>query len=244
MGQGSLACIRYLLFAFTLVFVIFGILLVYTGFSAFISLNKYDLVVHNSPDGATIVLLVTGFAIFFIAFLGCCGAITSNTFMLRTFSFIIAVLLIIELVSVSFVFAFRKTIHEEMQKGIGEAITKYNESDTEHNAITRIINDIQQNFQCCGGSNYTDWKNNPAYNSTILPMSLPMSCCPKESKVPICNVAVSDHYEKGCVDVISDELKNSFSYLGWVGVVVILTQVVGIFFSCMLSNRQREYTYV
>ena len=45
--------------------------------------------------------------------------------MLRTFAFILTVLLIIELVSVSVVFAFKKTIHAEMVKGINEAIRKY-----------------------------------------------------------------------------------------------------------------------
>ena len=112
MGQGSLACIRYLLFAFTLVFVIFGVLLIYSGLTTFISFHKYEVVVQSRPDGAAIVLLTVGLAIFLTAFMGCCGAITSNTFMLRTFSFIITVLLIIELVTVSFVFAFKKTVSD------------------------------------------------------------------------------------------------------------------------------------
>lgn len=105
-----MACVRYLLFAFTLVFVIFGSLLIYTGFSTFVSLNKYQLVVHNSPSGSTIVLLIAGFAIFLTAFMGCCGAITKNTYMLRTFAFIITVLLLIELVTVGLLFAFKGTV--------------------------------------------------------------------------------------------------------------------------------------
>lgn len=242
MSQGSMACIRYLLFAFNLVFVIFGGLLIYTGFSTFVSLNKYDLVVHNGPDGATIVLLIIGCAIFLTAFMGCCGAITSNSFMLRTFAFIITVLLIIELVSVSFVFAFKKTIHDEMLKGINEAIGKYNATDRD-NAIVRVIDDIQQNFHCCGANGPSDWKNNTGYADGI---KLPVTCCGKDmpNNTDTCSINTSFHFKEGCVNIITDELKSSVSFLGWVGVVVIGIQFIGIIFSCMLSNQRREYTYV
>lgn len=101
------SCVRYLLFAFTMIFVVFGGLLIYTGFSTFVSLHKYELVVHNGPDHSTIALLVIGCLIFFTAFLGCCGALTGNDCMLRTFAFILTLLLLIELVSVGFVFTFR-----------------------------------------------------------------------------------------------------------------------------------------
>lgn len=110
MARGSVACMKYLLFSFTFIFVVFGILLVYAGFSTFVRLNKYELILTNGPDNATIALLIVGFSIFFIAFLGCCGALMENDFMLRTFSFIITVLLLIEIFSVGFVYTFRKSV--------------------------------------------------------------------------------------------------------------------------------------
>lgn len=110
MSRTSVACARYLLFAFTLAFVIFGVLMCYSATSTFIRFNRYDLVILNSPDNSTIALLVIGFAIFFTAFMGCCGALTGNDFMLRTFSFTICLLLIIEIFSVGFVYTFRKSV--------------------------------------------------------------------------------------------------------------------------------------
>lgn len=228
MGRGTIAFIRYILCAFTLVFVIFGILLLYTGFSTFISLNHYSLVIHNNPDGATIVLLILGAAISIISFLGCCGAITGNDFMLRTFSFILTLLLILEVISVVLVFTFKKRIRQTMESGLKEAIQKYDEKDDK--PITKMIDDIQSRFACCGANNFTDWES----NSLIQPGTLPLSCC-KES-TEICHVD-GPHYMSGCLDIISDELRNSVSYLGSVAITVIIFQVIGLVFSCMLSGK-------
>lgn len=230
---------KYILFAFTLAFVVFGILLIYTGLSTFVRLNKYELVIHNAPDNATIALLVVGFVIFFISFLGCCGALMGNDLMLRTFSFIMTVLIIIEISSVGIVYAFRNTIRSTMDDGIDRCITKYNETNQE-SAFTKLLDDIQVQWHCCGAESYHDWQNNTAYNGTV---KLPRSCCPMDNASE-CTVHSAALFTQGCVPILTEEVKNSVSALFWVAIIVCVIQILGIIFSCSVVGQRREYSYV
>ena len=133
-------------------------------------------------------------------------------------------------------------LHNEMQKGINEAIVKYNQTDKD-SAIVRVIDDIQQNFHCCGSSSPSDWKNNTEYSDGI---KLPLTCCNKDmpNGTDTCSINTNHHFREVFVDIITEELKSSINPLAWIGVVVIIVQFLGIIFSCKLSNQRREYTYV
>ena len=120
-------------------------------------------------------------------------------------------------------------------------IVKYNESDID-SAITRIVDDIQTNFKCCGDDSPSNWSNNTQFSDGI---KLPRSCCKRDMPLTInCSIATHFAYKDGCVDIISDELKSSVNFLGWVGIIVIAVQVIGVIFSCMLATKRRDYTYV
>ena len=52
-----MACVRYLLFAFNLCILTFGVLLIYSGLSTFVTVGKYEVIVHNAPNNTAIVLV-------------------------------------------------------------------------------------------------------------------------------------------------------------------------------------------
>jgi len=110
MVHGGMSIVKYLLFAFNLIFVIFGILLVYSGIKTAITLHDYKLIINDGPSTSAIVLVVIGVIIFFIAFLGCCGAIKENYCMLCSFGGVILVILIVELIGAGLVLAYRKEL--------------------------------------------------------------------------------------------------------------------------------------
>ena len=123
-----------------------------------------------------------------------------------------------------------------MESGLDEAIRKYNDSDD--SAINKMIDDIQTRFACCGADGPDDWKNNTNYENDLLPKS----CC-KEDIGEQCSMS-GPHYIRGCVEIISDELRNSVSYLGSLVITVIVVQIIGLIFSCLLSGQRRQYNYV
>lgn len=123
-----------------------------------------------------------------------------------------------------------------MESGLDEAIRKYHDDDD--SAISKMIDDIQTRFACCGADGPGDWKNNTNYHENGL---LPKSCCKDVGEQ--CSMS-GPHYTRGCVEIISDELRNSVSYLGSLVITVIVVQIIGLIFSCLLSGQRRQYNYV
>ena len=131
-----------------------------------------------------------------------------------------------------------------METGIEEAIRKYNETDKD-SAISLMIDDIQTHFNCCGADGPADWKKfNTHYNQTSD--QLPKSCCYKDvsNETNVCTMESHRIFKDGCVNIISEELKSSVSYLGSLVITVIVLQILGIAFSCMLAGQRRQYAYV
>lgn len=63
-----------------------GILLIVAGALAYADFGKYSHFLEGKIIVPPLILLVVGFFVFFIAFLGCCGAIKENYFMLLAVS--------------------------------------------------------------------------------------------------------------------------------------------------------------
>lgn len=242
MVSGGMSCVKYLLFAFNLVFVIFGILLLYAGFSTVAQIGHYEELLKDAPNNAAIALIIVGFAIFVLAFLGCCGAIKESSCMLTTFSSIILVILLIELIGAGLVFAFKSNLRAVAEKGIKDMIVKY-EPQNNDTAANRILDDIQSNLECCGAQNSMDWKQNSFFNQTD---DFPYSCChQKEEKNENCKISDKDFHKKGCVDAMDDEIRSSFGLLGGIAIAVAIIQLIGVIFACSLSRTiKREYEVV
>lgn len=127
-----------------------------------------------------------------------------------------------------------------MQSGFETAVVRYNATDKE-SPLTVLVDDVQSHFRCCGANSPADWKNNTFYKDSTLPKS----CCRADMELNItCSMESENHFREGCVDIISDELKSSVSYLATIAIIVILVQVVGILFSCCLTCQRRQYAYV
>ncbi|XP_035674839.1 leukocyte surface antigen CD53-like [Branchiostoma floridae] len=98
----GLNCIKYLLFAFNLIFWLAGGGLIGVGIYVMVAygvsdvlslLNLSTLLLH----GGAITLIVVGVITFIVGFLGCCGAIKENRCMLGTFFTLLLILLLAEI---------------------------------------------------------------------------------------------------------------------------------------------------
>jgi len=233
-----MTCVKYLLFAFNLVFVIFGILLVYAGFTAIARIGQYELLIEETPNNVAITLIIVGFFIFLIAFLGCCGAIRENYCMLVTFSAVILAILLIELIGSGLILAFRNKLTTLTEKGFIAAIKEYNFTDS---PLDKVMDDIQSHLYCCGANNFTDWNDNEIvkHNETY-----PKSCC-NQNNEPLEKCAPPYTYTIGCVDKIDNEIRGSMGLLGGIGIAVAVIQLIGIVFACSLSRTvKKEYEVV
>jgi len=244
MVSGGMSCIKYLLFAFNLVFVIFGILLLYSGFSTVTKIGHYQALIEDAPNNVAITLIIVGFVIFFIAFLGCCGAIRESSCMLITFSAIILGILLIELIGAGLVLTFKSKLKDVAKEGIEKAIQKYETNSTIDSPLTKVLDDIQSHLHCCGALQPSDWNENKHFNGTD---NYPYSCCPQEvvHNTTACTTATKDLYKRGCVDALDEEIRYSFGLLGGIAIAIAVIQLLGIIFACSLSRTiSKEYEVV
>jgi len=123
-------------------------------------------------------VIVLGFLIFLIAFLGCCGALVESHCILLTFGIIVTVILALELTIAGLAFAFKADLRNAASRELREAVTRYNWTDPD-SRYSKVIDHMQATMRCCGFNSTADWAElNPNPQDPTL---LPDSCCPRSS---------------------------------------------------------------
>jgi len=247
MVQGGMKCIKYLLFFFNFVFVILGIVLLAVGISTKTGFSKHlsfiDPQVLNYPPN---LFIAAGAIIFIIAFLGCYGSWRESHCMMITYSVLLGLLLVLELAAAFSAFALKDDVEHIFKTGLEDSQTKYQYNSTEDSVkeITKGWDVMQNEWKCCGTSNYTDWINNThlAY--------VPDSCCIVEHEGCAADnkIKADTSLEKakefihteGCWDHALKEL--TLETIGITGIILAAVELLGIISACLMA-RSIRYSY-
>ncbi|CAG0916382.1 unnamed protein product [Notodromas monacha] len=234
--EGGMKCIKFLVFIFNLLFALSGLAILATGAIMEAAYKEYLQFLPNEIFSAPLILIIVGVSIFAIAFFGCCGAMKESNCLILTFAVLLGVIFILE-ISVGIAAYVMKS---EIEKDISVRMTKSVEQvkfDTD-SILKRSWDVIQTEFKCCGSSNYTDWEKNPTFQSTY-----PKSCCGEAGTA--CTASSDTLYRSGCLDKLSDFMKDNITIIGGMGIGIAFIQLIGIVFACRLSNSiQNEYQTV
>ncbi|RUS87841.1 hypothetical protein EGW08_004374 [Elysia chlorotica] len=239
MVEGGMKCVKYLLFLFNLMFVLAGVALIAAGAYVKVKLDQYYDFFGNDYMGPGILLIVVGVFIFFLAFFGCCGAYKENYCLTMTFAVCLGIIFILEISGGIAGFVLREDIEDEVESVLAEALKNYGKKD--HEGVTSAWDKLQNEFDCCGVQNYTNWM-------VVLPKP-PISCC-KDSATD--NQCAQRSYndtsainKDGCSETFENYLKNKVAIVGGVGIGLAFVQVVGILFACCLARAiRKEYEVV
>jgi len=240
----GMSIIKYLLFGINFLFIVFAFVLIGVGGGVEL---KFRDVVELTNDGtivsAPILMLIVGIFIFFLALMGCVGAQKENYCLISTFSVGMVILLILQFAATITAYAMRDQIDGLLITFTNKAIELYERDNHE-----APIGFVQEQFQCCGSKNGTsDWSmastfqnqsqviietNNLTATRDVL---LPDSCC--VTKIVNCGLlTTSEVNENPCVDTVELAFKDNSLTVGGVGITVILIQVFGILFGCMMMR--------
>lgn len=218
-------CIRYLLFAFNVLFTLVGIALIAGGAYVQVQLKGYTNIIGGQFSAAAVFLIIVGVLIFMIAAFGCCGAYKENYCCIMTFAVILIIIFICELAAGIAGFIYKNKVDEGVQDLMNKTIKDQSANDD--------WNKVQQEFACCGVNNYTDW--------TISNRTIPASCC-KDTKTT-CTSA--NAYKIGCYTELKDFVKNKIVVIGGIGLGFAFIQIIGILFACCLGRAvKKEYEVV
>jgi len=240
-------CIKYILFAFNFIFVALGIVLLAVGISTKTGfsnhLNFIDPEVLNYPPN---LFIAAGAIIFIIAFLGCWGSWRESHCMMITYSVLLGLLLVLELAAAFSAFALKDDVERIFKTGLenSQAHYTYNATADNDKEITQGWDVMQNEWKCCGTSNFTDW--GQFSNLTYVPDSCCLvehaGCAEDVKAVPSMTLdkAKTVIHTEGCWDHALKEL--TLETIGIVGIALAIVELLGIISACLMA-RSIRYSY-
>ncbi|XP_077283912.1 CD63 antigen-like [Arctopsyche grandis] len=229
------SCVKYSLFAFNLVFVVTGIILISVGAGVQAKYHVYSSLLDTPYTSVPALLIAIGVIIFIVAFFGCCGAIKENYCMTLTFSILLILVFILELAAGISGYVLRDRTNAIITNNLRASLNKYNTTDNED--LTRIWDDMQRGFGCCGVEKPEDW-------NEIINKTYPISCCEIESGMIGTLLCNKEHhpslYNNGCGSKMVGIIKSHAGSLGAAAVCIAVLQFVGIIGACYLAKRSKN----
>jgi CD63 antigen len=239
---GGMKCIKYLLFAFNLIFAITGLSLIITGCVIQGVYSNYLDFLGDSFFNTPVLLVVVGCIIFFVTFFGCCGAIKEHHCMTLAFSVFLSLILIIELGAGIASYAFRNQVGGIIESNMEKGLMNYGKDG--YKGVTETWNIVQHELKCCGAQEYKDWTNTTFSESSN---SVPDSCCLSDVEGCGNGILVKPDeevpkiiYTAGCLGKLKHVIEHNVAALGGIGVGIAIIQFAGIIFACVLAATIRK----
>jgi len=233
MVAGSMNVIKYLMFFFNFLFWLSGLALIIVGAVVRDKYGDYFSYADSSFANVAVFLIIVGVIVFVIGFLGCCGAIKENYCMVTTFSVLLGIIFILEIVAGAIGFAYKKKVEEKATDAIARAVENY--YNTDEPGAKKLMDWAQPYFKCCGSKDKTYGAHTA--NGTCAD-NTPDTCHPDKD----CNAA---KYDKTCEDGFIEFVKDNLVVIGAVALAVAFIQILGIVFACCLMKAIKgEYEVV
>ncbi|XP_038124792.1 CD9 molecule a isoform X1 [Cyprinodon tularosa] len=219
--SGGERCIKYLMFAFNLVFWLTGTAVL--GIGLWLKLDSKTKGLFEGPDSPVVfytgvyILIGAGVLMMVVGFLGCCGAIQESPWMLGVFFFFLLIIFAIEVGAG--IWGFSKQ-NEVVDNIVGFYRTTYdNYKKTRDEPLKKTLLLIHEGLYCCGP------------NGMITETD--HEICPRAD-------TLDQFIIKGCPKAIEDVLDSKLHIIGGVGITIAVVTVFELIFSMLLCCAIRK----
>ncbi|XP_032669110.1 tetraspanin-33-like [Odontomachus brunneus] len=212
--------IKYLMFAFNLLFVVTAIALLSVGVVVIGMYYEYHSFVDDSFFFVPSLLIAVGSIIFIIALLGCCGAGRESYCMIVTFCTLLVGIFVLEIIGGTMGYVMRASVKSVAQHKMIDTMAKYNTTKE----MQYVWDELQRNFDCCGTNNATDWIN-------LQYSGIPMSCCDNTVGVigtTNCTLTSPTLHNVGCMDAFVRFAQKHAGKIAGVGMGLGVIQLTGV----------------
>ncbi|KAJ3596072.1 hypothetical protein NHX12_002481 [Muraenolepis orangiensis] len=220
--SGGEMCIKYLMFAFNLVFWLAGTAVLAIGlWLRFDTKTKGLFEGTESPYvfySGVYILIGAGALMMVVGFLGCCGAIQESPCMLGLFFFFLLILFAVEVAAGIWGFSNQSKIVEDITTFYLETYKNFNNGDDRLKETLRVI---QTGLSCCGPSG---------------PRSVPESAkdtCPAGD-------LLDESITESCPNAIEKVFDSKLHIIGGVGISIAIVMMFGMIFSMLLCCAIRK----
>lgn len=222
MVQGSMSCIKYLMFVFNFIFVICGLVLIIVG--ALVTSPNYTQFLNSKYVTAPVILIVVGVVIFLVAFLGCCGAVKENHCMVMTFGLLLFLIVIVELAGGITAYMYRSEVKDFLKQNMNSSIAQQKKD------AVKTWDEMQSKWHCCGVDGPQDYVANN--------VSIPTTCCAP----PVDKCEEGKAFSDGCFPKLLEEVKQKIGIIGGVAIGFAVIELIGCMFAwCLASAIKRDY---
>ncbi|KAJ1531077.1 hypothetical protein ONE63_005904 [Megalurothrips usitatus] len=239
--------IKYILFAFNLIFALSGVAIIAAGAVVLTEFGGGQRFLEDRILAPPIVLIVAGAIVFLVAFLGCCGAIKENYFMLIAFAGLLLVIFIVELAVGIAAGVAKDDFNDALRNTLHNSMINYTRDDGDRLAW----DNVQRKLECCGTDSFQDWQR--VYRNN----ELPFSCCVRYAfsqadKVPpgasfqgpntICTATANPIYvhQVGCYNKLAQVVRDSGVIVMGVGIGIAFVEIAGIVLACLLASAIKK----
>ncbi|XP_052675588.1 tetraspanin-1-like [Crassostrea angulata] len=214
-----------------------------------LAVDSFSVGVVNS---LSIIIIVVGVFIFFVAGLGIYGAFCQNKYVLVTYVSIVVMLFLTKIVVIALCVTVQNTMEREIKAKMIEVFNKnfIEDTITSNNSLSNTWNCMFMTLDCCGVNpvvsttndfDLTYWcTTSGSCEDTIS--QIPRTCCTNVDEntytsAPIgCHASVNKgtYNQKGCYDVLKDTLQSQSQSVIGVVVTIILIEIVAVIFAILI----------
>ncbi|MEE6508745.1 hypothetical protein FKM82_022808 [Ascaphus truei] len=210
----------------------------YVGRQVIMTYNNYYQFLADYAMIAAVVIMFMAVVMFIVGLLGCCATLQKSSKIMGMFLFLISIIAAV-IVASMLGLLFKEKIKPIVEKNMKDVLLKYDGINVKSTAI----NYLQQQLQCCGVQNRTDWMSTPWYLSSKN-FSVPVSCCKKNVQSCTGSLgALQNINTEGCeakLEGLVDKELNAAIFVIF-GFVVI--ELFGIISACIISCENKGKGY-
>ncbi|XP_069018736.1 CD9 molecule a isoform X1 [Embiotoca jacksoni] len=219
--SGGEMCIKYLMFAFNLVFWLAGTAVFALGL--WLRLDPKTKSLFEGTDSPYVfytgvyILIGAGALMMAVGFLGCCGAIQESPCMLGLFFFFLLIIFAIEVAAGIWGFSNQSKVVNDITTSYVQIYNNF--KTTRDERLKETLRLIQKELNCCGP------------NGMIAETA--KDTCPRGE--PLEELII-----KSCPDAIDEVFDSKLHIIGGVGVTIGVVMVFGMIFSMLLCCAIRK----
>uniref|UniRef100_A0A8C8SKY5 Tetraspanin n=1 Tax=Pelusios castaneus TaxID=367368 RepID=A0A8C8SKY5_9SAUR len=186
-----------------------------------------------------VIIICVAVVMFIIGLIGCCATIRESRVGLGIFLAIILIIFIAEVAAFVLGFIYREKVKTDVQGTMHIVFQKYDGKSPE----SGVVDYVQEQLQCCGVTNYTDWANTQWFNTTGN-NTVPLSCCRQNDKNCTGHLnEPQDLYTQGCAEKVEYGLQNVLSYAMLVILGFAIIKFFGMLSVCVLTCKREDNGY-
>ncbi|CAB3251928.1 unnamed protein product [Arctia plantaginis] len=228
--------VKYTLVTVNFIFLITGIIVLSVGASVQSAYNGYHPFLSERFFSLPAFCIATGVIIFLIAFFGFYGAYTENYIMNMAFAAAMILIFVFQLSACIAGYALRSNTVPLVQQQLMTTLDLYGPAGSVE--VTRLWDQVQEDFECCGVVNASDW---------IIPLGtqetngLPISCCNHiYGTVQTFNCTVDFASRVGCSEAFGNWVQSHAASIGAAGVFLVLMQALAVAGALWMAKISRE----